>query len=294
MKTFFSFFTTKTFLKHFGIMVGVTAIGLFITMSYLDIYTEHGKEFSLPDFRGMTIEQAIEAGKTHDLRFEVMDSVFTRRKKLGSIVEQDPAPGFKVKDGRRIFLILNSSKPEMVRMINVRFVDLKQAWMDIEANGLELDKISFVDDPQMYLVLDQRYNGRSIAKGDAIEKGAGIELVVGKGDAGNTAVPNLLKVNLRNARRKLLNSHLNLGALVYDQSVLTYEDSLRAFVWRHRPFATTQKSVNVGSLVNLWLTVDSTRIEHDSTSLNRKDSQSLMDAEDLKTDSILKALKDVY
>ncbi len=277
MKTFFRFFISKTFFINLAIMIVLTFVILFITFSSLKSYTGHGEEFSLPDFSGMTMEQAQKLAKQKELRFEIMDSVFSRRKKRGSIVEQDPPAGFKVKKGRRVFLVMNATQPEMIRMPLVKDVDFKQAWMDLEAYGLSVDKISYEPNSARHLVIEQKYRGLPVLSGDRIEKGSGIELVLGSGLDGNrTSVPSLLGLTLKSAKRKLLNYYLNLGAVNFDRSVLTYEDSLNAIIWKHRPNVTPRKSIRAGAAVNLWLTRDTARVEADSTQIKLQDTLQIL------------------
>lgn len=254
-------------------MAILTFVLLYITFSSLESYTNHGEEFSLPDFSGMTIGQVADVAKQKNLRFEITDSIFSRRKKRGSVLEQDPPPGFKVKKGRRVFLVMNATQPEIIRMPRAKGVDFKQAWMDLESKGLSVERITYQPDPNRHYVLQQKYQGNIINIDEDIEKGAGIELVLGSGsDVNRTSVPSVLTMTLRNARRKLLGSYLNVGAVNYDRSVLTYEDSMRAFIWKHRPNVMPFDVMPAGSEVNLWLTVDSARIESDSTRIKKMDT----------------------
>lgn len=243
-------------------MVVLTFIVLFITFASIKRYTGHGKEFSLPDFSGMTMEQAKVIAKEKNLRFEIMDSVFSRRKKRGSIIEQDPPAGFKVKKGRRVFLVTNATQPEMIRMPSVVGVDFKQAWMDLEAYGLSVNQISYSRaSSHENLVVEQRYRGKTVSSGAEIEKGSGIELVLGKGYK-QTYIPPISKSNLRQVKRKLLDSYLNIGSINYDRTILTYEDSTRAFVWKHRPNINRYKAIQPGTKVHLWLTLDSNKVKN--------------------------------
>jgi hypothetical protein len=47
---------------------------------------------------------------------------------------------------------------------------------------------------------------------------------------------------------------LNTGALIFDSSILTPEDSLNAIVWRQYPSTSNTRIINSGSSVDLWLT----------------------------------------
>ena len=49
------------------------------TMVFLNVATQHNKELEVPDFRGMTVEQAVAAAENAGIRVEVIDSVYSQR-----------------------------------------------------------------------------------------------------------------------------------------------------------------------------------------------------------------------
>ena len=58
---------------------------------------------------------------------------------------------------------------------------------------------------------------------------------------------------------------MNLGAYSYDNSVGTSEDSVKAFVFKQIPEYKETATLQLGSVVYLWLSVDSTKLPVDST-----------------------------
>ena len=53
---------------------------------------------------------------------------------------------------------------------------------------------------------------------------------------------------------------LNPGVLIYDESVILNEDSLNAKIWQQRPSRKFTETVSLGSSVDLWITVDTLKI----------------------------------
>ena len=53
---------------------------------------------------------------------------------------------------------------------------------------------------------------------------------------------------------------LNIGKMRYDDTVKDYEDSLNAVVYRQVPAASDSISVNMGSAVDLYMTLDHSRV----------------------------------
>jgi ribosomal protein L28 len=54
---------------------------------------------------------------------------------------------------------------------------------------------------------------------------------------------------------------LNMGVLIYDETIISKEDSLNARVWKQNPNPKVTGYVNLGSSVDIWITVDALKIE---------------------------------
>ncbi|MDZ7635492.1 MAG: hypothetical protein U5L72_14100 [Bacteroidales bacterium] len=61
-------------------------------------------------------------------------------------------------------------------------------------------------------------------------------------------------------RDEILGASLNLGAFVFDATVVTAEDSLNALVYKQNPEYVRDASVQLGSAVYIWLTTDTLKI----------------------------------
>lgn len=110
-------------------------------------------------------------------------------------------------------------------------------------------------------------------EGDSLQKGSVIDLVLGKGLSNQrTSVPDLMGMQLEPARNKILVSSLSLGTYVYDNTILKGEDTLNAFVYKQNPEFKEDASLQLGSAIYLWLTVDSAKMPIDSTLLMISDT----------------------
>jgi eukaryotic-like serine/threonine-protein kinase len=259
MKEFFNFLTAKVFLKHIAIIAGVAIILAISIFVGLKIYTKHGKAYAVPDLRGLTVAEAEMIIDARKLRYQISDSVFISHEARGTVIDQNPIPNFRVKENRTIFLTINAMNPERIAVPDVTGVSLRQARAIIETNGFEIGKLIYVPDIALNNVLRQQYNGRDIKPGEMIIRGERIDLVLGEGlSSRTTPVPDLTAMVLERAKRHILESSLNTGAIIYDDSVKTEEDSLNAFIWRQRPEFSERTQIRLGSTVDLWLSVDST------------------------------------
>lgn len=239
----------------------ILIFGTTIIMQILKITTRHNHNLSVPDFAGMTLDEATLSAGNRNLRIEVFDSVFLSDFERGTVVEQHPRAGFMVKKNRKIFLTMNAMSPDMVAMPNLVDLTFIQARAKLESFGLKVGKISYEPDMGINLVLAQKQDGRKLVPGDSVVKGAKIDLVLGKGLSDEeTAVPDLVGLSLEAANISASDRFLSIGAAVKDQSVISAEDELKALVYRQRPESGQGITLPMGSAIDVWITVDSTKV----------------------------------
>jgi beta-lactam-binding protein with PASTA domain len=267
------FLLSKIFFKHLGIAAAIAAGSLMILLLWLNIYTRHGQARTVPDFFGLTMDKADSLARKSKMRFQVIDSVYTSIVPRGCVADQNPKAGFKVKKWRNISLTINAFRPEMVAMPNLMDLPLRQAIKVIESSGLVLGRLLYKPDLSVNVVLSQLYNGKEIAEKDSVQKGSVVDIVLGKGlSSQRTPVPDLMGMTLEPARNRILNTSLNLGAFIYDNTVLSGEDTTRSFVYKQSPEFNEEATLQIGSSVYLWLTVDSLKLPVDSTLIMLPDS----------------------
>jgi len=257
--TFLQFIKSKVFIKNLLYAVGIFTGIIILTFLSLKIYTHHGQKLSVPDFTGLTLEEVHKKAKKSKLRIEIADSVFNNNMPRGTVIKQNPINGFNVKKNRRIFITLNAINPEKVEMPNIVGVSHRQAESILKNTGLEIGRLIHIPDIAVNNVLKQKYDGEEISEGTLIPKGSKVDLVLGMGLSNQkTQVPNLDHYTLNNAKNKILRAALNIGAVIYDESILDGADSLEAKVWRQYPAFKENKTIRLGSTIDLWITVDST------------------------------------
>jgi beta-lactam-binding protein with PASTA domain len=261
-----NFILSKLFLKNLGFALVIIVGVIMMLLIWMNFYTRHGQARPVPNFVGLTMEQTTRLAKKSRLRYQIIDSIYTTAVPLGSIAEQNPKPGFKVKKWRNIVLTINAFHPEMVAMPNLIDLPKRQAILLIESSGLEIGLLKYRPDLSVDVVIDQQYNGRNIPEGDSLQKGSVIDLVLGKGLSNQrTPVPYLLGMRLDAAKNKILAASLNLGTFVYDKTILLNSDTLNAFVYKQNPEFRGDATLQLGSAIYLWLSVDSAKLRIDST-----------------------------
>jgi beta-lactam-binding protein with PASTA domain len=268
-----NFLVSKVFVKNLGLAVAIIVGLVMVLLIWLNIYTRHGQARPVPDFYGLTMDETIKLIKSNKLRYQVIDSVYTTLVPKGCVVEQNPKSGFKVKKRRRIVLTINAFNPEMVGVPNLVGLPKRQAIAVIQGAGLETGQLRYIPDLSIDFVIKQLHNGKEVPEGDSLQKGSVIDLVLGKGLSNErTPVPNLIGLKLERARNTILGGSLNLGTYSYDNTIATAEDTLNAFVYKQNPEYKESARLQLGSVVYLWLTVDSAKMPVDSTLIVLPDS----------------------
>ena len=259
--SFKKFLTSRVFFVNLIFAILLIVVLVFIIMQSLNKYTRHGQSNPVPDFVGMTPQEAKVIAEQNNLKVEIIDSVFTHEVPPGAVIEQVPDAGIGVKENRMVFLTINSINKERVALPKLVDISFRQAQVLVESCGLIVGKISYQPSEYNNLVLKIKHDSIEVFQGDFIEKGSIVDFVVGR-DSHNqqTLLPNLIGIKPEEATEILTSSMLNFGVLIYDESILTAEDSLNAIVWKQRPGFIENTLVKLGSTVDLWITVDEEKI----------------------------------
>lgn len=242
----------KTFAIHIALII-LTVVAIFTAVSYvLRSATRHGDALSVPDVTGVPIENAIQLLNERKLRFLIIDSLYFDDKPKLSVLDQNPAPESKVKEGRIIYLVINADKAPLVSMPNLIDVSLRQAEAMLKSAGLKAGQLIYKPDLAQNVVLEQQINGNSIPPGYKLAKGSAVDLVLGDGmvDAVDVPIPNLIDLTYEEARNLLASQTLNTGAVVF-QGVIT--DTAGARIYRQAPAYSFDATVKAGSTIDIFL-----------------------------------------
>jgi eukaryotic-like serine/threonine-protein kinase len=244
--------------------------GTTIIMQILKIYTRHNHDLTVPDLSGLTLPEAIRAARERDMRVLVFDSIFMADLEKGTVVEQHPEAGLKVKKNRKIFLTMNAMNAEKIVMPNLVDLTFRQASAKLVSFGLNVGHISYEPDIAINVVLAQRMHGSNLTPGDSVVKGASVDLVLGKGLSNEqTGIPNLIGLSLGQAKIAASDRFLSLGAAVHDQTIVTPEDEEKAVIFRQKPMPGANVTMPLGSAIDVWITLDSMKV---SRNINRTDT----------------------
>jgi beta-lactam-binding protein with PASTA domain len=259
------------FVKPPLLAAGILAIAVIVFFAFLHIFSRHGRSFPVPDFTGLTIEKAEQLAKQKRIRLEITDSVYIMTREPGTVVEQNPSTGIYVKANRRVFVTTNAKNPILVEMPNLVGLSLRQARSMLHLQGFKIGTLAFIPDIAINNVLEQHYRGSEIYPGTLIPKGSDINLLLGKGLYNEqTVLPRVIGLTLAEARNLLHEASLNLGRFTFDATIIDHVDSLQARVYSQYPTPMGGNSINFGARVDIWLTLNESRIPPDIESKKGK------------------------
>ena len=258
----------KYIFKNLILMIGgVSLIIFFLFYIYFPIKTNHGDTITVPNLIGMELKDIDEFLSDRDLRYEILDdSSYSSEYTPYSILQQNPSENEKVKENRKIYLTLNSSIPPKIKMPKIINGSVKNAQLILKSYDLKLGEITYVPDMARNAVLKMFIEGDSVSENDLVLKGSIVDLEVGNG-LGNQIfdTPDLINLDLEEARFTIIGSGLRLGNIIYQDSgyynnKILDEEGNEIFekvwvnpgkVFRQSPIKSTK--VKIGRRINLWI-----------------------------------------
>lgn len=259
----------KRIFIHISLGVLLIVIVVFTALRSLENMTMHGESILVPDMRSFSINEVEDTLRTLNLRFSVVDSgAYNAEYPRGSVIEQIPNFGSRVKKDRELFLTVNPKNVSLIAVPNYTDRSSRQYISELKAKGFRIGKFIYKNDEHANVVLGVRYNGKVVKIEDKFEKATKLDLVLGNGKGMQFEMPNLIGVSHKNMESRIQNLSLNKGDFYYDNTVL---DTLNSFVYKQSP-ESFKEGINLGAFVKLWFTEDSSNLSIDTLDLIRQDS----------------------
>ncbi len=237
----------------------ILALGIFaLFLLSLNWITSHGHSATVPSVSGKNYEEARKILKNAGFDVEIQDSIYVDTLKPLTVIKQIPDADEIVKSNRTVFLIISRSVPPIVEMPNLVGYSFRNAEMVLTNMDLKIGDTTTKPDFAKNAVLEQLYNGASIAPGTKIRKGSVISMVLGDG-VGNRefTVPVITGMEFCEAKRLLEANGIVVGSVVIETNV---SDTCSAWIFRQNPerFNDDKKlnHIRSGQTIDVWLQLD--------------------------------------
>ena len=262
-----------TLFKRFPIISNIILIGVFGLILLVLLFfglkwsTRHDKLIVIPDFVGMTIEEARGVANNKDLNIVVRDSIFDVDLPGGTIVDQLPGTSdvrdVTVKPGRKIYVTINAFNRRQVYVPYVAKQTLRQALNQLERSGLTVEKLVYEPDmTSTDYVERQTVSGKEVSSSSKrqVPVGTGVTLYVTYHRSEQyTVAPRVVGMSLAKAKASLWDHGLNVGKIIYDESVGDVIDRRTARVYKQS--AAIGSSQRRGAKVDIYLSVDDQMVD---------------------------------
>ena len=281
------FLKDKKFYINLLIILVLCVVLLWLTFKLLDKYTRHDKVYTMPDFVGQNFFE-VQREHSRDFNFILIDSVYPKGQEPGSIYQQDPLPGSRIKKGRNVYTIIVAVTPEKTLMPDLKGISLREAIGRLESSGLDVEHLEYEDYLYKNNIIDQYYDGHPIKAGTELVKGSKIVLKVGIGqDKARVKVPNLIGKPAVETKRLLNLAGMNLGTENYED-----DDSLQYMCVRRMSPGPSSGLVKAGSFIDIWYHSSRTMdFKKEMTELLHEDSISNAPIKEVKIDTVTESIE---
>lgn len=161
-----------------GLFIVGTIYGVFYG---IDKFTHHGEAISVPNVKGMSVAEAQSTFLRYGLACSVVDSVYMRTELPGTVVDYTPSAGQRVKQGRNIYLTINTSNVPLRPIPDVADnSSVRQAHAKLLAVDFKLAKDEYVSGQKDW-VYNVKFKGEIMPAGAMVPLGATLTLLVGDG-----------------------------------------------------------------------------------------------------------------
>lgn len=162
-------------------MVVVVALLCFGVKFGLDVYTHHGEEISVPDIRHKLFADAEHLLELQGLQIVVSDTGYVKALPPDCILEQQPEAGRKVKAGRVVHVVLNSSHSPLLSIPDV--IDncsYREARAKLIAMGFRVGPAEYITGEKDW-VYGLKSHGRLLGNGQKVSVDDMLIIQVGDG-----------------------------------------------------------------------------------------------------------------
>jgi len=173
---------SNIYIRNIALMAIVAVVLLGLILLALNVYTRHNDSREVPDLKGMQVQDAAAIVLSSDLKYEVVDSIYQKDGIPGAILEQIPKGKSKVKEGRTIYLTVQSVNEPQIAIPDLVDASLRQSETLLRTLGFTNINIEYIPSEYQGLVYSVEYKGNKLVAGQKIPKGATLTLKVGDGN----------------------------------------------------------------------------------------------------------------
>ena len=184
-----NFFKKYPIIAHLLLAMIVVCTLTFGLLYWLKGYTNHGKVVEVPDVKGLNVETAIPLLEGKTLRCTIVDSVYVKNAAPGTILETTPPSGATVKEGRTIYITVNSINALKISIPEVMDLSQRQGLSMLRSLGFESIDVKLVSGAYRDLIVGLESEGKTLEAGTKVSSSTPLLLLVSSGIGESTTTP---------------------------------------------------------------------------------------------------------
>lgn len=259
-----AFVKSKRLWVHLLLIFLISLLLIWLVFFWLDSFTRHGQKLLIPDYVEKPVELALADAQERSFRIVVSDSVFFVGEEGGIIKRQNPKPGSKAKEGRKIYVTITKYEPEYIHVralppLYGENYEIKKRELEVGYN-LKTEIVDEIFDPGPEgHIMKVMHDGQLIVSDQhrnedyKLEKGENLSVVVSKSSGGYVDIPNLKCKTLQEARFQLSALQLNLGEVEVMGATENIND---AYITDQVPLPRAEDEENTierGKQIDVWV-----------------------------------------
>ena len=184
LKEFFSFKRNRFFWLNLIAMIVVVIGAAWGPLHWLDNYTRHGQSVTVPNVKGLPLRAAENEINKLGLNAIAIDSNYVKGMPAGAVLEQTPESNSKVKEGRTVYLTINTADVPKIAIPDI--IDnssSRQAEARLRAMGFKLTAPELIEGEKDW-VYGVKYKEHQLMSGDKVPRESVLTLCIGAGEDG--------------------------------------------------------------------------------------------------------------
>lgn len=253
------FLSSRVFIFNFAGMMAVIIGFVLLSTQFLQCYTKHGESLAMPNYLGMTYQEAKQKAEDRGFNIVVADSSFVVGKPPFAILEQNPKPGMMVKEDRTIYLVINRAQADLVVLPDLAggnddfdAYKRKLVLLNIEAQVVGTQFNAKLEPNTILEVIfeNDTITDRLSARRFQVPRGAQLQFIVSSRESTDVALPDLVCKRFDAAKFLISNYNLSIGNVIKDKTVT---DENKSYVWKQEPEYEAGKIMRIGEQINIYI-----------------------------------------
>jgi eukaryotic-like serine/threonine-protein kinase len=221
------FLSSRVFLIDFGKMLLIVGGLLFLMFWGMKCYSGHGESVKVGDYVGKNVKEVVRSAEGEGFEVIITDSLYREGFPADLVLEQNPMPNARVKEGRTIYLKITKAAGDLYALPDVAGNDeIGSYTRSLENIGVKVGRVDTVLDANLaegtikevrvrgVNVIDQLQTGKVM-----VAQGGSVDLVVSKPLSDEGAVPAFDNMTADQYDFMLGTVGLKLGTIHADPSV---------------------------------------------------------------------------